>query len=754
MTTTVDQLHTSLTIGGMTCAACANRIERKLNRIDGVRATVNFATATATVEHDSAVAVPDLVATVTAMGYTAQPPAPTTIAEEDDRTTNDAGRRLLVAAAFAAPVMVISMTPAAQFPYWQWVTAALTAPVVAWAGWPFHRAAMINVRHGAATMDTLVSLGALVSFLWSLWALLATPAGQPGLQMSLSWFSGHDHPLYFEVGAALVTFLLAGRWLEARARYRAGSAVRSLARLGAKDVAVLDTDGTERRTQVTDLRVGDLFVVRPGEKIATDGVVEAGVSAVDVALLTGESVPVEVGPGSTVTGATVNTGGRLVVRASRVGADTRLAQITRLVAEAQAGKARIQRLADEVAGVFVPFVLVIALATFAGWLVLAPAATAVGVAVAVLIVACPCALGLATPTALLVGTGRGAQLGVLIRGVAALESARRIDTIVLDKTGTLTSGRMRVTGVHPLPEVSRSELLRLAAAVEACSEHPVAHAIVIAAGAEDGLSLPPADAFHAEPGLGARGTVDQVRVTIGNARLLALDGIDVDQVTGSADTVVYVAWDGQLRGWITIADTLRESTVPMLRRLRALGLRPVLLTGDSLAAAEGVAAQVGLTEVIADVTPEAKAATVRRLRDEGATVAMIGDGVNDAAALAEADLGVAIATGSDVAIEASDVTIVRARAGTVDLTAVVDALSLARATLRTIKVNLFWAFAYNSLMIPLAAVGLVTPMLAAAAMACSSLLVVLNSLRLFRWRPAADEAVGQRADNNRRTLIH
>ncbi|WP_309236821.1 heavy metal translocating P-type ATPase [Micromonospora sp. S-DT3-3-22] len=737
MTTTVDQLLTSLTIGGMTCAACANRIERKLNRIDGVRATVNFATATATVEHTPAVAVPELVATVTAMGYTARPPAPTTIAQDDDQASNDMGRRLLVAAAFAAPVMVISMTPAAQFPYWQWVVATLTAPVVAWAGWSFHRAALINARHGAATMDTLVSLGALVSFLWSLWALLGTPAGRPGLRMSLSWFSGHDHPLYFEVGAALVTFLLAGRWLEARARYRAGSAVRSLAQLGAKDVAVLDANGTERRTPVTDLRVGDVFVVRPGEKIATDGVVEAGVSAVDVALLTGESVPVEVGPGSAVTGATVNTGGRLVVRASRVGADTRLAQITRLVAEAQAGKARIQRLADEVAGVFVPFVLMIALATFAGWLVLAPTATAVGVAVAVLIVACPCALGLATPTALLVGTGRGAQLGVLIRGVAALESARRIDTIVLDKTGTLTTGRMRVTGVHPLPGVDRSELLRLAAAVEACSEHPVAHAIVIAAGAEHGRDLPQADGFRAEPGLGARGTVDQVRVTIGNARLLALDGISVDEAAGTADTVVYVAWDGQLRGWIAIADTLRESAGPTVRRLRALGLRPVLLTGDSLAAAASVAAQVGLTEVIAEVTPEAKAATVRRLRDEGATVAMVGDGVNDAAALAEADLGVAIATGSDIAIEASDVTIVRASAGTVDLIAVVDALALARATLRTIKVNLFWAFAYNSLMIPLAAVGLVTPMLAAAAMACSSLLVVLNSLRLFRWRPAA-----------------
>ncbi|WFE53137.1 heavy metal translocating P-type ATPase [Micromonospora sp. WMMD1155] len=735
MTTTVDPLLTSLAIGGMTCAACANRIERKLNRIDGVRATVNFATATATVEHIPAVPVPDLVATVTAMGYTARPPAPPTEADDGEDPTTTTRQRLLVAAALAVPVLTLSMTPAIQFPYWQWVVAALTAPIVGWAGRPFHRAALANARQGAATMDTLVSLGALVSYLWSLWALLGTPAGRPDLRMSLSWFSGHDHALYFEVGAALVTFLLAGRWIEARGRHRAGSAVRALAELGAKDVAVLDTNGAELRTPISDLRVGDLFVVRPGEKIATDGVVETGVSAVDVAFLTGESVPVEVGPGSAVTGATVNTGGRLVVRASRVGGDTRLAQITRLVTEAQAGKARIQRLADEVAGVFVPFVLVIALATFAGWLVLAPTSTAVGVAVAVLIVACPCALGLATPTALLVGTGRGAQLGILIRGVAALESARRIDTIVLDKTGTLTTGRMRVTGVHPVSGVRRDDLLRVTAAIETNSEHPIAHAIVIAAGAELGPDLPQVDDFHAEAGLGARGTVDRVRITVGNTRLLALDGVDVAEVTDTVDTVVYVAWGGQLRGWITVADTVRESAGPTVRRLRALGLRPVLLTGDTAAAAGNVAAQVGLTETIAGVTPEVKAATVRRLRDEGATVAMVGDGINDAAALAEADLGMAIATGSDIAIEASDVTIVRAHAGTVDLTAVVDALTLARATLRTIKINLFWAFAYNSLMIPLAAVGLVTPMLAAAAMACSSVLVVLNSLRLFRWRP-------------------
>ncbi|ASW57635.1 cation-translocating P-type ATPase [Plantactinospora sp. KBS50] len=716
----------------MTCAACANRIERKLNRIDGVRASVNFATATATVTHPSTVPVSDLVATVTAMGYTARPPHP---GPAPAQTADPLRRRLGVAVGFSAPVLVLSMVPAVQFTGWQWVVAALTAPVVGWAGWPFHRAALINARHRAASMDTLVSLGALVSYAWSLWALLATPAGRPGVTMTFSLFGGHHHALYFEVGAGLVTFLLIGRLLEARARHRAGAALRGLADLGVRDVTVLDGRGEQCLVPLAALRVGDLFVVRPGERIATDGVVEIGASAVDAAMLTGEGVPVEVDAGSPVTGGTVNVGGRLVVRATRVGADTRLAQIGRLVTQAQAGKARIQRLADEVAAVFVPFVLVIALATAAGWLVIAPAATAVGVAVAVLIVACPCALGLATPTALLVGTGRGAQLGLLVRGAAAVETAHRIDTVVFDKTGTLTTGRLRVTAVHPADGVDEVELLRYAAAVEDCSEHPVAQAIVIAAGDRCG-SLPAARDFRATPGRGAGAVVDGARVLVGSARHLTDNGIAVPQVNAGTATVVHVARDGRPLGWIAAADDLRDTAVPAVHRLRAAGLRPVLLTGDSAAAAAAIAERLGPIEVIAEVTPEAKAGTIRRLRAQGRTVAMVGDGINDAAALAEADLGIAVATGSDLAIEASDVTLVRAEAGTVDLTAAADALGLARATLRTIRVNLFWAFAYNSLMIPLAALGLVTPMLAAAAMACSSLLVVLNSLRLSRWRPA------------------
>ncbi|MFY1702918.1 heavy metal translocating P-type ATPase [Micromonospora sp. WMMA1923] len=746
--TTAELVLTRLTVGGMTCAACANRIERKLNRIDGVQATVNLATATASVTHPPSLPASDLVATIVAMGYSARPPQADGPASAGDHSDDVLRRRLVVAGLLTTPVLIVSMVPAWQFTGWQWVVAVLAGPVVGWAGWPFHRAALRNARHGSATMDTLVSLGALVSYLWSGWALVATPAGGPEVRMSFAFLGGHDHALYFEVGAALVTFLLTGRWLEARARSRAGSALRGIAELAARDVAVLDTSGHDHRVPLADLRVGDRFVVRPGEKVATDGVVEAGVSAIDAALLTGESIPVEVGPGSGVTGATVNTGGRLVVRATRVGEDTRLAQIGRLVAQAQAGKARVQRLADEVAGVFVPFVLVLALATFAGWLALAPAATAVGVAVAVLIVACPCALGLATPTALLVGTGRGAQLGVLIRGAAALESARRIDTVVFDKTGTLTTGRMRVSDVHPVDGVSRDEVLRAASAVETYAEHPVAQAVVIAAGQHGGAAVPTVADFRVVPGRGASGVVDGTRIVVGNTLHLADAGVSVDTPTGVTDTVVHVARDGRWLGWIGVSDSLRDTAVPAVARLRALGLRPVLLTGDTPAAAEAIAKQIGSIEVIAGVTPEVKAATIRRLRDAGHTVAMIGDGVNDAAALSEADLGIAVATGSDIAIEASDVTLVRANAGTVDLTAAVDALALARATLRTIKVNLFWAFAYNILMIPLAGIGLVNPMLAAAAMACSSLLVVLNSLRLSRWRPTmqapstSTEAIG------------
>ncbi|WP_326553920.1 heavy metal translocating P-type ATPase [Micromonospora sp. NBC_01813] len=736
MTTSVDTHSVTLRIAGMTCAACAGRIERRLNRMTGVHASVNFATEKAYIEHPAAVSVTELTETVRALGYSALPPSqPAPV--DGAATSATAGWRLVGAAAGTVPVVVLSMTPGLQFDYWQWLVAVLTTPVVVWAGWPFHRAAVAGLRHRTATMDTLVSLGAVVSYLWSVWALVGGAAGDPAMRMAMSWRPGHGHDIYFEVGAALVTFLLTGRWLEARARHRAGSAIRALATLSARDVAVVGDDGhAERRIPVAQLRVGDRFVVRPGEKVATDGVVEAGASAIDVSMLTGESVPIEVAPGAAVVGATVNVGGRLLVRATRVGEDTRLAQIARLVTEAQSGKAKAQRLADAVAGVFVPLVVVLALATLAGWWAAGAPGTAVGAAVAVLIVACPCALGLATPTALLVGTGRGAQVGVLIRGAAALESARRIDTVVLDKTGTLTTGRMRVVDVLPVPGVDRRDLLRRAAAVEQYAEHPIAHAIVQAA-AEDGPDLPEADEFAALPGLGARAVVDGTQVLVGRAEMLTEAGVpDVAaHPAAGGHTVVHVAWNGRNRGVITVSDGLRPTAVAALDRLRGLGLRPVLLTGDTAEAAAPVADRLGGPEVIAEVLPEEKQQVIRALRASGRTVAMVGDGVNDAAALAEADLGVAVASGADVAIEASDITLLRIRHGDVDLLGVVDAIGLSRATLRVVKVNLFWALAYNVAAIPLAAFGLVSPMAAAAAMACSSLLVVGNSLRLFRWRP-------------------
>ncbi|MFY1632778.1 heavy metal translocating P-type ATPase [Solwaraspora sp. WMMB335] len=737
MTVAVEARTTTVQVGGMTCAACAGRIERRLNRLDGVTATVNFATETAYVRHPAAVPVTELLETIRALGYSALPPSLPDPVAGSAAAAVTAGWRLVGAVAGTLPVVVLSMVPALQFDYWQWLVAALAAPVVWWAGWPFHRAAVAGLRHRTATMDTLVSLGALVSYLWSGWALLAGGAGDPAMRMAMSWLPArHGHGVYFEVGAALVTFLLAGRWLEARARHRAGSAIRALAALGAREATVVGADGAERRVPVRRLRVGDRFVVRPGEKIATDGVVEAGASAVDVSLLTGESVPVEVGPGSAVVGATVNAGGRLLVRATRVGEQTRLAQVARLVTQAQQGKAQSQRLADTVAGVFVPFVVVLAVATLAGWWAVAGLGTAVGVAVAVLIVACPCALGLATPTALLVGTGRGAQLGVLIRGAAALESAGRIDTVVLDKTGTLTTGRMRVVEVLPAPGMDRRQLLRYAAAVEQYAEHPIARAIVQAAVTEFGPELPEGDGFVALPGLGARARVDGREVLIGRA--LMLDGAGVAAPLPAPDgahTAVHVAWNGRDQGLIVVADGLRPTATPALDRFRHMGMRPVMLTGDTVAAAGPIAAQLGDPEVIAEVLPEEKQQVIKALRAAGRTVAMIGDGVNDAAALAEADLGVAVASGADVAIEASDITVLRVRAGDIDLHAAADALALSRATLRVIKANLCWALGYNVLAIPLAALGLVSPLLAAAAMACSSLLVVGNSLRLSRWRP-------------------
>ena len=714
-----------LRIGGMTCASCAARVEKKLNRLPGVVASVNFATETARVEHPASISVEDLIGTVEATGYTAEPPAPEPAADPE-RSLRD---RLVGSAALTVPVLLLAMVPALEFRHWQWLVFAFATPVVTWGAWPFHRAAWTNLRHAAATMDTLISLGVVVSYAWSVWALFFGGAGEPGMRMELSLLaprgSAADH-LYLEVGAALTTFLLAGRYAEARAKRTAGSALRALVELGAKDAAVL-VDGTERRVPIADVRVGDLVVVRPGEKVATDGEVVEGTSAVDASLLTGESVPVEVGPGSIVVGGTLNAGGLLVIRATRVGADTQLAHMARLVAQAQAGKAPVQRLADRISAVFVPVVLALSAATLGFWLGLsAGTAAALTAAVAVLIVACPCALGLATPMALLAGTGRGAQLGVLIRGPEILESTRRVDTIVLDKTGTVTTGRMALVGSAPAPGVDAGELLRIAATVERGSEHPIARAI-----ATDG---PAPHDFLALPGLGAQATVDGRTVLVGRPALLAERGIAVPELHGGGRTVVAVAVDGTYQGALFVADTVKPSAAEAVRRLRELGLRPVLLTGDSAAVAHAVAAEAGIDEVVAEVLPAGKVDAVRALQAQGRVVAMVGDGVNDAAALAAADLGLAMGTGTDVAIEAADLTLVRG-----DLLSTVDAIRLSRATLRTIKGNLFWAFAYNAAAIPLAAAGLVTPVLAAAAMAFSSVFVVTNSLRLRRFREEPGE---------------
>jgi Cu+-exporting ATPase len=700
-----------LRIGGMTCASCASRVEKKLNRIDGVVATVNFATETARVEHGPAVAVADLISTVEATGYHATAMNRDVAVRAPD---GSALARLAVAASLTVPLLLLVMVPAWQFAGSQWWVFALATPVVTWCAWPFHRAALANLRHGAATMDTLISLGAIVSYAWSVSALFT---------------GGH---LYFEVGAALVTFLLIGRYVEVRARRRAGSALRALLELGAKDAAVLRA-GVEHRVPVAQLRVDDLFVVRPGERLATDGVVTEGASAVDASMMTGESLPVEIAPGAAVVGGTVNVGGRLIVRATRVGADTQLAQMARLVAEAQSGKAPVQRLADRVAGVFVPAVLVAAVATFAGWLLAGGSVdAALTSAVAVLIVACPCALGLATPMALLVGTGRGAALGIVIRGPQILEATRRVDTIVLDKTGTVTTGAMRVSEVTAAgADDDASDVLRIAAAIEAAAEHPIARAVVEAA-AEDGVRLPAVTDFIALPGLGARGVVEGRQVIVGRPQLLHDLGIDVPGDSGKPGaTGVTVAWDGAFRGRIAVTDNVRPTSPAAVADLRTLGLRPVLLTGDNTAAAAVVATAVGIDDVRAEVLPADKLAVIAALQRDGQVVAMVGDGVNDAAALAAADLGIAMGSGTDAAIQASDLTLVRA-----DLSAVGDAIRLSRATLRTIKGNLFWAFAYNVAAIPLAAAGLVTPVVAAAAMAASSLFVVANSLRLFRFAPS------------------
>ena len=723
--------HVDLTLTGMTCAACAMRIEKKLNRLDGVTATVNYATEKANVSFDPAlVDTATMISTIESIGYQAALPAPVGEETDDPAVARIAAlrRRLIVAIAFGTPVLLLSMIPAIQFDTWQWVALVLTLPVAVWSAYPFHHAAWRNLGQAEASMDTLVSVGVIASFGWSLYALIFTHAGHIGATMSMSLVPvrGETHHLYLEVASTTVALILAGRWFEARAKRRAGGALRALMALGAHTAMVLQADGSEVEVETSALRVGDRFVVRPGERIATDGVVEDGASAVDMSLVTGESVPVEVTPGSAVTGATINTNGRLIVQATRVGADTALAQMARLVEAAQGGKAPVQRLADRVAGVFVPVVITLAIATLGFWLARTSSfAEAMSPAVAVLIIACPCALGLATPTALLVGTGRGAQAGILIKGPEILESTRRVDTIVLDKTGTVTTGEMSVSDIHPVAGIDRARLLQVAAAVEAGSEHPIAKAIVRAARAEV-LIIPDAGMFAAHAGVGATAVVDGMTVHVGRA--------DAHEVTPgmAAMTVVAVRVDDTLWGTIAVADTVKPTSAAAIERLRGLGLRPILLTGDNELTARTVAAEVGIADadVVWGVLPEGKVEQVRRLQAEGRVVAMVGDGVNDAAALAQADLGIAMGTGTDVAIEASDLTLVRA-----DLHAAADAIRLSRRTLGVIKGNLFWAFAYNVAAIPVAMSWSLSPVVASAAMAFSSVFVVSNSLRLRRFNP-------------------
>jgi Cu+-exporting ATPase len=744
-----------LTIGGMTCSSCAMRIEKKLNRMDGVTATVNYATEKAKVTFVDTVAPADLVATVEATGYTAQLPAPpVTESSDDDATTGPAQhhdeatalkQRLVICALLTIPVLLMSMVPMLQFDNWQWLSLVLASPVVVWGALPFHKAAWANAKHGAATMDTLISVGVSAAYLWSVWALFFGTAGMPGEKMSFSLLptagSGQD-ALYLEVASAVTVFILAGRYFEAKAKKQSGAALRALLSMGAKDVAVLRGDGparTEMRLPIGQLQAGDLFIARPGEKIATDGIVVEGSSAVDASMLTGEPVPVEVSIDDSVVGATTNVGGRLIVRATRVGADTQLAQMARLVEDAQNGKAPVQRLADRVSAIFVPVVMGLSLLTLIGWLVTGHSTQdAFTAAVAVLIIACPCALGLATPTALLVGTGRGAQLGILIKGPQVLESTRAVDTIVLDKTGTVTSGHMSLHDVLPAESETRQEILRLAGALEDASEHPIAAAIAHAARLEHPAGLPIVQGFANEQGRGVRGVVDGHAVVAGRASWLRDEFAIVvpHQVTVGAEaaesegrTVVYVGWDGVVRGALVVSDTIKPTSAQAILELKSLGLTPVLLTGDNERAARAVAAEVGIDEVIAEVMPADKVSVVQRLQGEGRVVAMVGDGVNDAAALAAADLGLAMGTGTDVAIEASDLTLVRG-----DLRTAADAIRLSRSTLRTIKGNLFWAFAYNVAALPLAALGFLNPLIAGAAMAFSSVFVVSNSLRLRRFK--------------------